>query len=438
MRSDQTGGIASVQTAQVAEESTAGSAKQPKRRSRSAVWLIATVLLATVCATGALVWRGLQAPPTLGEIVSLAQGKNFDRAQELMVRYLRANPEDGHAHLLMAQFAMDRPAPQPRRALEHLALIQGGTASERAIVHFSKGKAHYQEKRYDLAEACWKHALDLDRTVPEAGWALLDLLDFEGRTAEAHELALRMYGVEPDPRDRIRLLLELIRIDIDRAAPASQFQVFEPVARLVPDHLPLAISVGLAFIRDSRPEEGLAFLREALRRHPDSAEAWDAWLTGLDDAFRPDELMEEFARLPRALAADPRFAKHEGAAAQSVRDHLKAVAAYRRAIAFEPFNGVVLYRFRMALRAAGSTAEHDTVNERLTAYQTAFKQIRGVYEEARSTPTLGLQPHKELYHRLALLREQLGRFDEARAWHHLVLRDTPDDPVSLAGLERLK
>ena len=44
----------------------------------------------------------------------------------------------------------------------------------------------------------------------------------------------------------------------------------------------------------------------------------------------------------------------------------------------------------------------------------------------------------ELYHRLAGLREQMGRFDEARAWHRLVLRDVPDDRLSLAALARLK
>jgi tetratricopeptide (TPR) repeat protein len=433
-----TNSISSMQPAQPAEESSVGSAGQPAINSPSAFWVILASLVVTMCTAVVLIWRGLQAPPALDRILVLAREKQFDRAQELMTRYLRAHPDDGHAHLLMAQFAMDRPDPQPREALEHLALIPGGTALERAIILFSKGKAYYQEKRYDLAEACWKQALDLDMTVPEAGWALLDLLDFEGRTAEAHQLALRLYQVEPNSQDRVRLLLELIRMDIDKAAPGSQVQVFEPVVRQVPGHIPLAITVGLALIHDSRSEEGLTFLNSALHRFPESADAWDAWLTGLDDAFRPDQLMEEFARLPKALAGDPRFSKHEGAAAQSARDHSKAVAAYRRALAFEPFNGVVLYRFRMALRAAGSSAEHDAVNERLTTYQTAFKQIRGVYEEARSTRALGLQPHNTLYQHLAELREQLGRFDEAREWHRLVLRNTPDDAVSLAALERLK
>ena len=56
---------------------------------------------------------------------------------------------------------------------------------------------------------------------------------------------------------------------------------------------------------------------------------------------------------------------------------------------------------------------------------------RPVYAEAFAIKTLGLEPHTELYHRLAGLREQMGRLDEARAWHRLVLRDLPDDAPAL-------
>ena len=63
---------------------------------------------------------------------------------------------------------------------------------------------------------------------------------------------------------------------------------------------------------------------------------------------------------------------------------------------------------------------------------------RGVYYEVVEVKTLGLKPHPELYQRLADLREKMARFDEARAWHRLVLRDFPDNAVSLAALKRLK
>jgi tetratricopeptide (TPR) repeat protein len=407
-------------------------------RSPAPIWIV-LVALAVLVGAGALVaWHAGQAPPSLGAICWLAREGQFDRAQELLARYLQAFPRDDFAHLLMAQVAMDRPDAQPQVALDHLAWIRTSTPRDAAVVRFSVGKARYQQRRYDLAETCWKEALELDPTVPEAGWALIDLLDFEARVEEAHRLGMRLFEVEPDPQDRARLLLEMSRLDIDRVAPGSLVQVFEPVWRQHPAYVPLAVAVGLALIHNSRSADGIGVLRDALRRHPDSAEAWDGWLSGLDEAYEPDLFRQEFARLPERLAADPRFAKHEGNAAQEARDWPSAVKAYRRAHAFEPFNSVVLYRLRMALRAAGETAELQRADQLLTSYRHAFLQMRPVYVEAFAIKTLGLEPRAELYHRLAGLREQMGRFDEARAWHRLVLRDVPDDALSLAALARLK
>jgi hypothetical protein len=64
--------------------------------------------------------------------------------------------------------------------------------------------------------------------------------------------------------------------------------------------------------------------------------------------------------------------------------------------------------------------------------------MRGVYDEAIAVKDIGVTPHSELYHRLADLRERMGRPDEARAWHRLVLRDDPSDAISQAALDRLR
>jgi tetratricopeptide (TPR) repeat protein len=407
-------------------------------RERAPKWILLAVLAVLMGAGAVVAWRVFQAPPDLGAICALAREGHFDGAQELMRSYLRAFPRSNRAHLLMAQFAMDRPDAQPLLALDHLERIRTSIPKEASVVRFSVGKAYYQQKRYDLAEACWKQAMKLDSTVPEAGWALIDLLDFEARTEEAHRLGMWLFEVEPDPRDRVRLLLEMSRLDIDRVAPGSLVQVFEPVWRQHPAYLPLALAVGLGLVHNSQPAEGIEVLRDALERHPDSAEAWDGWLTGLDEGFELERLTREFTRLPQSLAADPRFAKIEGNVAQRAGDWPRAVKAYRRAYAFEPFNGVVLYRLVMALRTAGETAELQRAEGLLTTYQNALKQMRPVYDEAFAIKTLGLEPRTELYHRLAELREQMGRFDEARAWHRLVLREIPDDAPSLAALVRLK
>ena len=400
--------------------------------------------------------------PDLNEVRARARARRFDEARSLLAVYLGAHPDDRRAHLLMVQLATEPPNPVPELALEHLRGLRPETTQEAALLRFFEGKAEYQQGRYDLAEDSWREALRRDPVVPEAGWALLDLLDKEGRVEEAHRLGMHLHDVEPDPRDRVRILLEVARLDIEKVAPGSQLPLFEPLVRQQPENVPLALVVGLALIRENRGESGLEILRDTLRRHPDSPEVWDAWLTGLYEASEFDQLVAEFDRLPRPIAADPRFAKHEGRIAQNARDWPRAVRAYRRAAAFEPFDQGVLYRFWFVLRQAGETAEFARIDQVYARYKDAYLQLRGsyfemdpaagktearqaklgdrrgVYYEAITIPTLGLQPHPDLYRRLADLRERLGRTDEARAWHRLVLRDHPGDPVSLAALERLK
>ena len=408
------------------------------RRSVVPVLLFFAALLSLIGASGLVIWHRCRPLPTLDAIRALGRKRQFEQAQQLLGRYLKTFPEDDHAHMLMAQLCMDRQKPQPEIALRHLERVRTSSRQEAAMVQFYQGKAHYQRKRYDLAEDCWNKALALDPVVPEAGWALLDLLDMEGRDEATHQLAMRLYEIEPDPQDRIRFLLTMVRIDIEEVAPESVVQVIESVWRKHPESLNLALVLGTALIRSSRPAEGIAVLRDALRRHPDSAEAWDGWLTGLDNGHEPQLLNQEFARLPSKFRADPRFAKHEGTVAQGLHNWPKAVAAYQRAYKLEPFNGVVLYRLRMALRAVGQTTDADRIERLRTDYENAFKQLRPTYLEASKIRTLGLRAHTDIYHRLADLREKMGRFDEACAWHRLVLQFAPMDPLSLAALERLR
>jgi len=424
--------------------------------------LIAAMILPIggICALG--IWRWFGGAPSLDEVRALARVRRFEQAQALLDRYLKVYPNNPRARLLMAELATEPGNSDPQKALDQLGRIRPDTLKQAALVNFFAGKAHYQEKRYDLAEASWTEALRLDPIVPEAGWMLVDLLDTEGRTEEAHRLGMRLHEVEPDPRDRVKILLEMCRLDIERPDPLSQVIKFEPLVKEHPENLPLNLTLGISLIRVNRSEEGLEVLKNALSRHTDSPEAWDAWLSGLYEASEPDKLREEYCRLPNALATDPRFAKHEGMIAQIGKDWPRAVAAYRRAFAFEPFNWGVCNRLLFALRLAGETAEFERLHRIYETYKGAYKQMRGsyyerfkpdetssfpgedfnqqrgAYYETLSIKTLGVAPHTELYQQLADLREKMGRFDEARAWHRQVLRDSPHNSLSLAALERLK
>ena len=58
----------------------------------------------------------------------------------------------------------------------------------------------------------------------------------------------------------MKILLEVARIDIEKVAPGSQVQLFEPLAREHPENLPLVLSAGLALVHDSRGESGVELL----------------------------------------------------------------------------------------------------------------------------------------------------------------------------------
>ncbi len=412
--------------------------------------------------TAPALWRAIPRTPTLDEIHALARAGQFNRAQALLDGYLEAHPGNIRAHLLMAQLTTESTNSHPEFALEHLRAFRPVSVKQSALVKFLEGKAFYHQGRYDLAELSWTEALCLDPIVPEAGWALLDLLDKEGRTEEAHGLGIRLHEVEPDPRDRVKILLEMSRLDIETPDPLSQVELFEQLVTQQTESQPLRLMFGLALIRVNRSAEGLQILHAVLDRNSDSPDAWDAWLSGLYHASEIDKLVKEFARLPKDLLADPRFAKHEGMIAQLTECWSAAVRAYRRALTFEPYNWGVCSRFRFVLRQAGETSELERVDRIYAVYRLAYKQMRGsyyerfrpgetsgfpeedftqqrgAYYETLSIKTLGLVPHPDLYHRLADLREKMGRLDEARAWHRLVLRDSPDNSLSVAALERLK
>jgi tetratricopeptide (TPR) repeat protein len=433
--------------------------------TRFHVWLLLGGLLVCIGGLGALaIHRSREPTPTLDEVRALARAKEFRRAQGLLERYVKAYPSNQRAHLLMAELATEPGNVQPALALAELAKLKPTSTKQAALIKFFEGKARFQEKRYDLTEECWNEALRLDPLVPEAGWALVDLLDRESRTSEGHRLGMRLHEVEPDPRDRVKILLEMIRLDIEVPDPLSQAELFRDLVKAHPEHVPLVLTLAAALVRVNQPDEGLELIKGALKRKPRAPEVWDTWLTALYDASEVEKLASEYGRLPKELSTDPRFAKHEGMIAQIARDWPKAVAAYRRAFEYEPYNWGVCYRLRFALRMAGESGsgEFARIDRLYQDYKAAAKQVkgsfferfsvgeknkppdddinhdRGAYYETLGIDTLGVAPHPELYQRLAHLREQMGRFDEARAWHRLVLRDSPSNTVSLAALERLK
>jgi tetratricopeptide (TPR) repeat protein len=400
---------------------------------------LALLCVATLAGGAAFLLQArLRPAPSLDGLDPLLAARRFDQVEGQIGAYLRVHPESTQANILMAQVALARDDQKPRLALDHLRRTRSRDRATLAVIRLNEGKAYSALARYDLAEAAWKEALRQDPRVPEAGWALLGLYYIQGRRADAHRLGLALHAIEPDPRDRIQLLLELLRQDAQALVYETVVPTLEPAVRDHPEDLYTAIALGLALIRSSRLDEGLVNLRRSVERHADNPDAWDALLQGFDEARQLDELAQALPRLPAAIAGDPRFERHRAAIAQERRDWSRAADAYLRAWRADPSDLQVLYRLSRALKAAGRSEEAEAFGLKARDALAARDHALAIYHEANAETTLGVKPRVELYHRLAELRERVGRDDEALAWHRLVLHDRPEDRISQGAVARLQ
>jgi tetratricopeptide (TPR) repeat protein len=284
----------------------------------------------------------------------------------------------------------------------------------------------------DRSEACWNEAMQRDPTVREACRRLLDLYTLQGRPAEARRLVLGHLDREPDPREQVRLLLRLGRLDVDPPEPWLIINRFEPAIRQGTADLPTTLACGLALTAVSRSQEGLPMLRQAVQCHPEDPAAWDALMTGLELASQDAELVEIFHRLPENSRVDPRFAKHQGRLDQEAGRWSQAARAYRRAWEFDP-DHTIGYRLRRALDFAGQPAEAQRFDRCIVDFRAAFQQVRVLIDQAHAALQEGQPLPSELPRRMADFRAQMGRMDEARAWRRLVSLDAATGPHDIAA-----
>jgi tetratricopeptide (TPR) repeat protein len=410
--------------------------------------LIGMIVTLGIGGVGWVVWDSSRPSPSLQGVIDLADAGRLDEAETKLRAYLAARPDDYAADLLLAQVLLKRPelASNPARpgrstpaqeALDILRPVRPANPGMAVALHLNRGRALDRLLRFDDAEAAWLEALRVSPTAPEAGWHLLNLYYLQGRQEEARRLALQLYGVEPDPHDRVLLLLELVRADARPPAPGSIIKLFEPVVQKHPDELHSAIALGLARTRAGQVEDGIDQLRRAVGRHPDSVVAWEALLTGLDESGQIDLIEDELARVPAGVAQSPRLLKHAARVAQDRHRWKDAVALFRTAQAAEPYDRTVEYRLSRALRHTGELAEAERIDRRVRMRDVAIQELRPLYDKATETPGLGILPQPVLYQRIADARERMQRPDEARAWHRLVLAADPRNAVSRAALARL-
>ena len=415
-------------------------------RERSIRWALSLVILSLTAGGLAYCARHFNGHPrSLDEAIELAEAGKLDEAAGLLRTVVATNPDHGAANLLLAQVLLKRTEtpgetpPSSGSAEEALALL-GQVRPNNPRMHTTfqvcRGDALDRLSRLDEAEEAWLEAIRSDPTAPEAGFHLLNLYYLQGREEEARRLALRLYEAEPDPHDRVLLLLELIRPDARPPAPASLVKWFERAVQEHPGELHSSRALGMSLIRAGQIENGTNVLRRVVKTHPERVEAWDALLLGLDESGLIDAMEVEIARVPIEIAGSSTLLKHRARIAQG-RKWQDAVDLYREARQAEPYNRVVEYRLSRALRHVGQDAEADRIKERLSRRDIAIQELRQLYDRATNIPRLQLGLQLELCQQIADARERMQLPEEAIAWHRFVLWYQRENEVSLQALKRL-
>ncbi len=394
-----------------------GFTSRTQLRRQRTILAIATVV-PLVAGISLVIANILWPRPTFEEVCALAKAGRIEEAEVRGEAYLRLSPDDARGLLVMAELALARPRPEPEKALGRLERIRAVSPAVAAWVLIDRGKAHSLMSQYDRSEICWDEALQLDPSALEAGRRLIDLYTLQGRSAEARAIALRQFDRASDPRERVRLLLRLARLEVDPPEPWSIVNRFEGVVQRGGANLPTMVACGLALAYVSRRQEAGRILRQAVERHPNDPMAWDGLLKGLEISHEDSDLADNFAKVPQEMTADPRFAKHRGWVEQQAGRWAEAAQAYRRAWEFEP-DPIVGYRLRCALRLAGQTEEAARYDQIVLIHREAFKQVRAALEDAETGRDDDDARHPGFCARMATLRERMGHSDEARAWRIL-------------------
>ena len=284
----------------------------------------------------------------------------------------------------------------------------------------------------------WHAALRHDPRVPEAGWLLLELFYLQGRTEEARRLALRLHAIEPDPGDRVRYLLELLRQDAHPPAPASLVNWFRPIVANNPDEVHARLALGVALARSSSIKEGMEVLRPVLENSPESPEGWEAWLTSARRIGRSRTSSRlrsitspEHSPIVLDLPGFERGSSKNGAIGSPPNANI--VSPFRPLLPTIAFN-IASSEFSGTTDGPRRPSESNVL---IKTYLTAKDETLPVYDEANAIENHGHKPHRALYQRIADLRERLGLRDEALAWHRLVLLDEPQNARSLAKASEL-
>jgi tetratricopeptide (TPR) repeat protein len=397
------------------------------RRSR----ILAAAALAGLVAVAPWIRARIEARPSINDISGLAASDRLDAAEETLRRLLKFEPMNPGAILLGAQISMARSETVTRSGLgsdsrpadatlDYLRRFESADPKLAAQACLLRGKAQRLLGLLDEAEASWLEALRLDATVPEAGWLLLQEYYLQCRPDEARLLALRLHSSEPDPRDRVLLLLEPFRQDIMPPAPDSLVEWFEPIAHRNPSGYRANLALGRALVRSGAFDRGVVLFKGLTEAQPTRSEAWEALLTGLDESGDVEEMEQVLKSLPANFAEASWTAPYRARLSERRGDWRAAADDYRRAMRSSPADIRLVYKQARTLRRLGEKLESDRLDAQHKEREALNREARALHESLLAGLAPGVPPPPEYYERIAELRERMGFPEESRAWRRLL------------------
>jgi tetratricopeptide (TPR) repeat protein len=357
--------------------------------------------------------------PPLEKVQALVTAGRVEEARAAIEGYLRKVPRDPKALVVAAELALHDPEPDPRRALAFLEKVDSADRKLAARVRLDQGRAWEGLGSMAEAESAWREALTLDPQIPEAGWSLLGLYYLQGREDEARRTALTLHRSEPDPHDRVQLLLELVRQDARPPDPGSIVEIFTPIVAAHPGDRRSAVALGLGLIRASRIEQGVELLRRTVQTQPDDLRCVRALLLGLEMAGQDGEVAQVLEGLTESQVSGPGFDRFKGRAAEARGDWAAAAESYLRACAHEPTDNSLAYRAGRVLKLAGRAEEAGRWATRARTGGEDSERIRELFDRADEQMQRFQSMAPDLMLELADLRDRTKRPEEASAWRRL-------------------
>ena len=169
-------------------------------------------------------------------------------------------------------------------AFEHAVSL----APEDAVAQTRLGSEYLDEGKAHLAAAHLQEAARLDPKNQSTLYSLQRALREDGQAEQADAIKKKLAELLREKDRDDQNLLAGIQLnnqgaDLEKAGNLrGALEKYRAALQLLPDHAGIRVNYAVALLRLGHWKEGLAELREAIRREPDNA----LWRTALDDALK--------------------------------------------------------------------------------------------------------------------------------------------------------